>query len=171
MLFGRRRFTQLVLHVVEGPDGKPASEYRARFVSLDLADIAEQVDEATLRREIDDNARSVRPVPDAEEQLALAAFKAQARNKKASRSAVAAQVERAASRQTSIIDPLDPPERALVERWRKLVAKRGLQRVSRTQADNDTTLADQHDLLDTSEEVVKLLDLYLPRGTTPPPAP
>lgn len=158
MAFGRRRFTQLVHHVVRGPDGKPASEYRARFVSLDLGDVAEQVDEETLKRELDDNAREVRPLPDGEEKLALAALIAQAKGKTASRARVAAQVERVMSRQTSIIDALQPAERAAVERFRKLLALR----VSGSDRAEAALASSRHDFIDTARDVLTFVDFYLP---------
>lgn len=162
MPFGRRRFTQLVHHVVRGPDGKPASEYRARFVSLDLGDVAEQVDEDTLKRALDDNAREVRPLPDGEERLALAALVAQAKGKTASRARVAAQVERTASKQISIVDPLASLERATVDRFRKLLTLR----VSGSDRASAALASSRHDLIDTSREILMLLDMYLPKPPT-----
>lgn len=168
MPFGTRRFTQLVMHAgIDGDTGKPVAVYYARFLpTLDLNGDAEQVDEQTLVRELADNARAVRPLPDGEEQLALSAFKAQAKAQTASRARMVAAAERAAMRQTSLVDPLRPDERLKLERWRKLVTKRALQQISRTHADNDSTLAGQHDLLDASRDVLALLDAYFPPPTT-----
>lgn len=168
MSFGSRRFAALVAKdsVV---DGKRVREYFARFLPLDLGSEGEQVDEATLRRAVDDNAREAFPVPDGEEKLALAAFKAQHGGKATSRARMAAQAERTATRQTSTLDVFPPHERVTVERFRKLLTLKELPpTASFPEHDSGAALkSSRHDLLDTAREVLSLVDLYLPKPKIP----
>lgn len=159
MPFGRRRFTQLVHHVVRGPNGQPASEYRARFVSLDLGEVAEMLTAEELKREFDDNAASHRPLPDGEEKLALAAFTAQAKGKTASRARLAGVLDRATSGQTSILDALQPDQRATIERFRTLLTLR----VSGSDRASAALASSRHDLIDTARDVLQLVDMHLPK--------
>lgn len=156
MPFGRRRFEKIVVH---------GGRICAYFLPLDAVDApAEFVEEEPLRLMC-----FAEGSPPREEALALKAFEQFARQKRATRASADAALARKG--QLAITDPLDPTERATLDRFRKLVTKRALQRVGRTLADDDSSIADVHDLLDTSEEVLKLLDVYLPKGTHPAPAP
>ena len=162
MPFGARRFTQLV-YDEEEQDGKRVGFYRARFVPLDFGAKDELLTEEQLTREIDDNLRATWPKADQEERLALAAFKAQARGKTFSRAAVASVVAR--GEQRVIVDPLDPPDRALIERWRHILSRAKLPpRGATSDGTPDPSSSSKHDFLDTSRDVLAFVDKYFPRA-------
>ena len=162
MPFGQRRFTQLV-YGEEEQDGKLVGFYRARFVPLDFGASDELLTEEQLVREVDDNLRATWPKADQEERLALAAFKAQARGKTFSRAAVASVAAR--GEQRALVDPLDPPERALIERWRRILARAKLPpRAQGLDGTVDPSSSSKHDFLDTSRDVLAFVDKYFPRG-------
>lgn len=161
MSFGKRRFQSLVL-----TDG----QMHAYFLPLDdLTKPAEYVTEETLRA-VMASAGAVQHTH-GEEFLALKAFDQFLRGKKGSRATAEAAVARRG--QESIVDPLQPHERALVERWRKLVTLGALPKtvgaLSGTSGTSSDTALDssRHDFFDTATDVMKLLDLYLPKGTQP----
>lgn len=143
MPFGRRRFQSLVLM---------HEQMVAYFLPLDdLSAPAEYVGEEKLRHEI----VVMGHVSHAEELLAVKAFDQMARGKKGSRATAEAAVARRG--QTSIVDPLQPQERALVERWRKRVERKGT-----------SPLPEDDTLTDLPRRVIaEILDVYLPRGTEP----
>lgn len=117
MSFGRRRFDRLVL-----VSGEP----HARFLPLDHGHSAEHFNENQLRVALETNRLCAAPLNDEEEQLALRAFLAFARNPKVNpvRTALAQQARTARQQEPTlvVVDPLSPKERATVERFRKLVA-------------------------------------------------
>lgn len=150
MPFGKRRFTQLVYRE-DRSSGDPVSWYEARFVPLAMGEADEYLTEEALTRALDDNAQARVPLADLEEQIALRAFKAQAKNKTFSRAAVEAVADR--GKQRVIVDVLEAGERATVERLRKVV-------LQLTKTDDNV-----HNGRDLQRAVLTLLDKYLPKGT------
>lgn len=160
MPFGARRFTQLVYHE-ELLNGSRVGVHRARFVPFALDGPEELLDESTLRRELDDNLKATRcPLPDAEEQLALRAFVAQARGKNFSRAAVESVAAR--GQQRVIVDVLDDGERAIIERFRKLLALQ-VRPQTVTHDNTNALISSRYDFADSARDVLRILDKYLSR--------
>lgn len=162
MSFGQRRFDRLVL-----VSGEPC----ARFLPLDLGRVAELLNEAQLRAEIETNGHSLAPLAYPEEQIALNAFVAFAKNPKGSplRTAIA-QAARTARQQEPtlvIVDPLSPKERATVERWRKLLTLLAVRpRTVDAHIDNTKELiSSRHDERDLERAVLAIFDTHLPKGS------
>jgi hypothetical protein len=143
MSFGRRRFQALV----QVGDGEHA-RMEAYFLPTDnLSAKAEVVAEDALRAAVADAPHLHVP----EEYLALKAFDQFHRGKKGSRATAEAAVARRG--QASIVDPLEPQERQLVERWRTRVTTKV------------TTLPDDDTLRDLTRRILtEILDVYLPKG-------
>lgn len=123
---------------------------------------SELLTEEQLTREIDDNLRASWPKSDQEERLALAAFRAQTRGKAFSRAAVAS--VQARGEQRALVDPLDPPERALIERWRRILSRAKLPpRSERHDGTPDPSSSSKHDFMDASRDVLAFVDKYFPK--------
>jgi hypothetical protein len=158
MPFGERRFTQLVYcYDAEHAQGF----FRARFVPLDFHEADEFVTEAELVLAFDDNARAATPLPDAEEKLALAAFRAQQRNKGFTRSAVEAVATRGA--QGTTVDVLAPAERIVIERFRAGVSRQRLPPKAASVDGADPLGISRAEFVDACKDTLTLLDKYLPR--------
>jgi hypothetical protein len=162
MPFGQRRFTQLVYcYDPEAAQGF----FRARFVPLDFGEADEFVTEAELVLAFDDNNRAVRPLPDAEEKLALAAFRAQQRNKTFTRSALEAVATRGA--QGTTIDVLRPAERIVVERFRAAVSRAKLPPKAAGTDGGDPLAISKAAFVDACKDTLALVDKYLPKPKGP----
>jgi hypothetical protein len=164
MPFGSRRFTQLVFGV-ETHNGREVGVYRARFVPLNFGEQDELVTEEELTLAFDDNARLAVPLPDAEEKLALAAFRAQARNRAHSRAAVEAVALRGA--QLSTVDPLTPAERVVVERFRTCVTRAKLPPRGGSQSGPDPIATSKQAFVDACKDTLALLEKYFPKPRLP----
>lgn len=151
MSFDRRRFDRLVL-----VSGEP----HARFLLLDLGHSAEHFNENQLRVALETNRLCAAPLNDEEEQLALRAFLAFARNPKVNpvRTALAQQARTARQQEPTlvVVDPLSPKERATIERFRR-------QTLGLNDPAHHVGSIEQRN--DTNHLVLSILDLHLPKGS------